>query len=87
MKITKGQHGCSDGGCVFGHPGGMHTNSGCKCIPTTFGAYERTQLRITILSLRNERDNLIDALSYMLENHKDCGCRVCKFTKNQWVKQ
>jgi hypothetical protein len=23
--------GCSDGHCVFGHPGGMHTNGGCKC--------------------------------------------------------
>ena len=21
---------CSDGGCVFGHPGGMHTNGGCQ---------------------------------------------------------
>ena len=23
---------CSDGGCVFGHPGGMHTNGGCQHI-------------------------------------------------------
>lgn len=23
--------GCSDGHCVFGHPGGMHTNGGCRC--------------------------------------------------------
>lgn len=23
---------CSDGGCIFGHPGGMHTNGGCKCL-------------------------------------------------------
>lgn len=24
--------GCSDGGCVFGHPGGMATNGGCMCL-------------------------------------------------------
>lgn len=24
--------GCSDGGCVFGSPGGMHTNGGCECL-------------------------------------------------------
>jgi hypothetical protein len=24
------QLSCSDGGCVFGHPGGMHTNFGCQ---------------------------------------------------------
>lgn len=27
-----GYPGCSDGGCVFGHPGGMHTNGGCHCL-------------------------------------------------------
>lgn len=21
---------CLDGGCIFGHPGGMHTNGGCQ---------------------------------------------------------
>jgi hypothetical protein len=26
--------GCGDGGCIFGHLGGMHTNGGCRCIPT-----------------------------------------------------
>jgi len=24
--------GCTDQGCVFGHPGGMATNGGCRCI-------------------------------------------------------
>jgi hypothetical protein len=24
--------GCMDGGCVFGHPGGMQTNGGCQCL-------------------------------------------------------
>lgn len=26
-----GSLSCGDGNCVFGHPGGMHTNGGCKC--------------------------------------------------------
>ena len=25
-------YGCSDSGCVFGNPGGMCTNGGCKCL-------------------------------------------------------
>lgn len=29
---VKVYHGCGDGGCIFGHPGGMHTNGGCKCM-------------------------------------------------------
>ena len=24
--------GCTDHGCVFGHPGGMGTNGGCRCL-------------------------------------------------------
>jgi hypothetical protein len=24
--------GCTDHGCVFGHPGGMGTNGGCECM-------------------------------------------------------
>lgn len=27
-----GMQGCTDGGCIFGHPGGMHTNGGCACV-------------------------------------------------------
>ncbi len=32
MIETPEYYGCSDGGCVFGHPGGMHTNGGCICL-------------------------------------------------------
>jgi len=34
-RIASRRHpgaGCSDGGCVFGPPGGMHTNGGCECL-------------------------------------------------------
>lgn len=32
-RIARRRHnaGCGDGACVFGHPGGMHTNGGCRC--------------------------------------------------------
>lgn len=39
--------GCSDHGCVFGHPGGMGTNGGCGCIKET----DALRLRLTILAL------------------------------------
>lgn len=29
-----GDVACSDGGCVFGHPGGMRTNGGCQHLKT-----------------------------------------------------
>jgi hypothetical protein len=32
VKPVPGAVGCSDGGCIFGHPGGMHTNGGCNCL-------------------------------------------------------
>ncbi len=47
---------CTDGGCVFGHPGGMHTNGGCKCLPqrnrVTFE--ERRELDRKVRGMRAE---------------------------------
>lgn len=31
LRIESGV-GCSDGSCVFGHPGGLQTNGGCHCL-------------------------------------------------------
>lgn len=50
---------CSDGGCIFGHPGGMATNGGC--IPTMSEARNwtlagRCALRDRIKALAAERD-------------------------------
>ncbi len=78
MKIKKDYHGCSDGNCVFGHPGGMHTNGGCKCMPLKMMPGERVDLRKAIIALREERDNLGAALLVMLEDHEDCGCITCR---------
>lgn len=32
MSIVAGVDGCSDHGCIWGHPGGMGTNGGCNCL-------------------------------------------------------
>lgn len=32
VEIFGPKIGCTDGGCIYGHPGGMHTNGGCKCV-------------------------------------------------------
>ena len=39
--------GCSDRGCVFGHPGGMHTNGGCQHLKTR----DSSELRRTVQML------------------------------------
>lgn len=31
IEMFGSEIGCSDRVCIFGHPGGMHTNGGCKC--------------------------------------------------------
>jgi hypothetical protein len=36
--------GCSDGGCVFGDTGGMHTNGGCECLQERSPVQLRRQL-------------------------------------------
>lgn len=54
-------YGCTDHGCVFGHPGGMGTNGGCKCLDK----YEvrdnpeaLRRIRVGVRALRAERDAL-----------------------------
>jgi len=38
---------CTDGGCIFGHPGGMHTNGGCQSIK--LNPVETKRLLMTIV--------------------------------------
>lgn len=51
--------GCTDGGCIFGHPGGMHTNGGCRCL-RSIGPLSETSRRVhrNILLLRQEIERL-----------------------------
>jgi len=46
--------GCSDGGCVFGHPGGMHTNGGCRCLKEIRPFAERIRIERNIRALMDE---------------------------------
>ena len=44
---------CSDGGCIFGHPGGMHTNGGCHCLVLRgVKPLDRVEMRKAILKFR-----------------------------------
>jgi len=51
--------GCSDGGCVFGHLGGMATNGGCMCLKER----ELSLLRRTILQLADVNRTLAALVS------------------------
>lgn len=53
--------GCTDGGCVFGHPGGMHTNGGCKCVPRGRDVHpdEARAMRDKVKALASARSALI----------------------------
>lgn len=45
MKLNiEGVKGCTDHGCIFGHPGGMGTNGGCACLRDIRPAGERLRL-------------------------------------------
>lgn len=53
--------GCTDGGCIFGHPGGMHTNGGCACLKAVYPQSERHRLLRNVKLLRDEIKRLREA--------------------------
>lgn len=65
MRPIPDYPGCSDGGCVFGHPGGAHTNGGCHCLdelrdlygPGHEGLYARVRQGLLRLRLLLEARN------------------------------
>lgn len=38
--------GCGDNSCMFGSPGGMATNGGCRCMPRTANAVRITDIEL-----------------------------------------
>ena len=48
---------CGDGGCIFGHGPGMHTNGGCRCL-CELPLDVRVVMRRRVMLLRQERDRL-----------------------------
>lgn len=69
MRI-EGVTGCTDGNCIWGHPGGMHTNGGCNCekdMQRALGIKEFRKVKLNILALRRAHDKLRQA-SYAVAN-------------------
>ena len=65
------EFGCSDGGCIFGHKRGMHTNGGCRCLQRDMSQdqYMRVKRGINFLRQENERLNKeVDHLMICLNN-------------------
>lgn len=64
--------GCTDGSCAFGHPGGMHTNGGCKCVASLsemkhWTPSERIALRDKIKALAASRSALLSEVRRLRE--------------------
>jgi len=60
MRV-EGVVGCSDGGCMWGHPGGMHTNGGCNCERTLqrdVGVERQRAISRNVRTLRAEVERL-----------------------------
>lgn len=75
--------GCSDHGCVFGHPGGMGTNGGCNCLDGVRSPIDRVHIRTGIQQLRDKVKRLENQLiltqaganaagAQMLDVQQDC---------------
>lgn len=56
--MNRRDYGCGDNSCVFGSPGGMATNGGCRCFKemarTPEGREARRRLTRGILELRQQ---------------------------------
>jgi predicted DNA-binding ribbon-helix-helix protein len=48
--------GCSDHSCVWGHPGGMGTNGGCKCLRIERDPDKRIRLEKNVRAIRAQLD-------------------------------
>jgi hypothetical protein len=76
MRV-EGVEGCSDGGCVWGHPGGMHTNGGCKCLYYAAPKLDDRRriekniraLRARVAELEAERDRYHELLYAVEKKH------------------
>lgn len=48
---------CTDGGCIWGHPGGMHTNGGCQSLKGNM-----PEMRVELKNLASRICAIIDDL-------------------------
>lgn len=53
--------GCGDNSCIWGSPGGMATNGGCRCRSSKGGPDERT----TMLQMQRVATHLLDVYNVL----------------------
>lgn len=83
--------GCTDGGCIFGHPGGMHTNGGCGCVKELSRIGERgrqmirniRELRKEIRKLQERTDDMRHAVGHALMCTDTKLCDACGVLLNE----
>ena len=78
MGDKKEWPGCSSGGCIFGDPGGMHTNSTCNCLDD-LTSKKRLAVNMLLARLRKEnskQQRIIDWLAQAAANNGWNGYRV-----------
>lgn len=89
---------CGDHGCVFGHPGGMGTNAGCRCIPPVgrkVGIEQHKRLHDQVRGLRTqceEKQREIDRLGQSFDrvqaerkNLLALRATDCDLTISEWM--
>ena len=59
--IGLGEVGCGDNSCVWGAPGGMATNGGCRCIGGRSGQSER----YVLLQMQRVARHLLDVYNVL----------------------
>ncbi len=84
-RLARKQTGCTDGGCVFGHPGGMHTNGGCKCVPRGGHVHpdEARAVRDKVKALVADRSMLLAALRSVMAE-RDALRALCDRVREAW---
>jgi hypothetical protein len=63
VRLFRENVGCSDGGCVFGHPGGMHTNGGCQHLKTRDHHEQSRTIQMLAAIARELADGSKDAVT------------------------
>lgn len=58
MSRAPGVEGCTDGGCMWGHPGGMHTNAGCRCEKDLRRSLDLAAARRVIMNARAQQKEI-----------------------------
>ena len=78
MSDKKEWPGCSSGGCIFGDPGGMHTNSTCNCLDD-LTSKKRLAVNLLLARLNHKistQQRMIDWLAQAAANNGWDGYRV-----------